>query len=92
MRFVDASGKVSKSFKLDNTFRDDFEPGRIDKFVISDVGANMGKISAIEIWREGFLDDDLFINVLVINRVKTAIEHVFPIHRWIPMKERLCIR
>ena len=90
--FIDVDGKESKEFCLDNILWNDFEAGRTDEFVLPNLGTDINEISAIEMWREGLLDDDLFLNVVYVKRVKTEAQYVFPVHRWIPKKDRLRIR
>ena len=90
--FIDVDGSKSKKFSLDNVLHNDFEAGSTDEFVLPNLGSDINEISAIEIWREGLLDDNLFLNVVFVKRVKTGAQYVFPVHRWVPKNDRLCIR
>ena len=90
--FHDKNGNKSKEFKLDNILKNDFERGHTDTFRISDIGGDLVDVSMIEIWRDGLFDDNLFLDLVVVNRLNSGESYDFPINRWIPREQHLFIR
>ena len=90
--FHDEKGNKSNKFELHNILQKVFKRGTTDTFRILDIGGSLGDISMIEIWRDGLPDDNLFLDLVVVQRKNFGKQYEFPIHRWIPIVTHLFIR
>lgn len=84
-------GRKTEETLLDNFFKNDFEIGSVDTFIIeSDV--NIPTVERIEIWRDaaGILSA-WFVDWIEIKNEKTMQTFIFPVFRWIKEDRRFMI-
>jgi len=84
--------RKTERMRLNNVFKDDFEQGRLDNFVVKKQ-FKLTKIEKLEIWRDNFgLGSRWFVNYVKVKRKDNDTEFVFPIFRWIPAKVHFLFR
>lgn len=78
----DSAGNRTKSFHLDKFFRDDFERGNLDDFVLEDE-VDLCDIDEIELWRDNYgFGDEWFVDFIQIHTEK-SVDYSFPMFKWI---------
>ena len=75
----DETGKASREYSLDNPGHNDFERGNTDTFLIHGLH-KFGKVTKIEIWRQGWKKDKWFADYILVQNHNTVTEHFFPIN------------
>ncbi|KAJ8298470.1 hypothetical protein KUTeg_025001 [Tegillarca granosa] len=69
--------------KLDKRFRDDFERGKLDDFLIKD-DTYLEKIHKIELWRDNAgYSADWYVDTVEVQNSTTKETFYFPVYRWI---------
>ncbi|WAQ98214.1 LOX5-like protein [Mya arenaria] len=85
-------GRSTEKMRLRNTFKDDFEQGHLDTFVVKKQ-FKLRKIEKLELWRDNFgLGSDWYVDYVKVRRKDLEHEVVFPIFRWIPGKKHFRFR
>lgn len=85
-------GRKTDKMRLHNVFKDDFEQGRLDNFLVKKQ-FKLRKIEKLEIWRDNFgFGSRWYVDYVKVKRKDQSTEFVFPIFRWIPAKVHLVFR
>ncbi|XP_054767861.2 allene oxide synthase-lipoxygenase protein-like [Lytechinus pictus] len=80
---INDHGQRSRDIKLDCRFKDDFERGNVDTFLVSNL-PNFGKIATIELWRDDAgPNDDWYVDTVAVDNVSVNERYMFPVHRWV---------
>jgi len=86
------NGRCTDKMKLSNMFKDDFEQGKLDTFVVKKQ-FKLRNIQKLELWRDNFgLGSDWFVDFISVRRKDQETEYVFPIFRWVPSKLHMYFR
>ena len=81
--FHDNRGNKTDKIRLHNVFKNDFECGHIDEFVIQKQ-ADLETIEKIELWRDNFgFGSRWYCDYIVIKKKGSSTEYSFPIYRWV---------
>ncbi|CAC5371111.1 ALOX5 [Mytilus coruscus] len=81
--FHGKDGYKSEPKTLDEFFRNDFEAGNIDSFIVS-LEQNFDKIDAIELWQDGTgLFAAWYVDWVEVTIEETGDIFIFPVFRWI---------
>ncbi|KAJ8313748.1 hypothetical protein KUTeg_008309 [Tegillarca granosa] len=84
IKLFDRNGGSTGTLELDNFFKNDFEKGQTDTFIIDNNPTFLEEISSIELWREDKgLADSWFVDSITAQCECSNDVFVFPIHRWI---------
>ena len=77
----DEDNNKTDAILLDNLLHDDFGMGRTDIFTITHTGSLLTSVKVIELWREGYADDDWLVENIIIENRYSDSKHYFPINR-----------
>lgn len=81
--FYDHHGNKTDKIRLHHVFKNDFECGKTDEFVIQKQ-PNLEKIEKIELWRDNFgLGSRWYCDYIIIKKKGADTEFSFPIFRWV---------
>lgn len=81
--FHDNHGNKTDKIRLHNVFKNDFECGQLDEFVISKQ-TNLEVIDKIELWRDNFgFGSRWYCDYIIVKKKNTDTEFRFPIFRWV---------
>ncbi|XP_052225510.1 allene oxide synthase-lipoxygenase protein-like isoform X7 [Dreissena polymorpha] len=85
-------GISTEEMRLSNMFKDDFEQGQLDKFLVKKQ-AVLTNIVKLELWRDNFgFGSQWYVDYIKVKRKDFNNEVTFPIFRWIPAKTHLMFR
>ena len=82
---ISHSGIESRVIHLDCTWRDDFERGNIDGFMVGGI-SSLGPIAKVILWRDSSgLNDSWFVEWIKVKSLHEADANIdcFPCNRWI---------
>ncbi|WAQ98210.1 AOSL-like protein [Mya arenaria] len=81
--FHDNQGKKTDKIRLHHVFKNDFECGNIDEFVIQKQ-ANLTTVDKVELWRDNFgFGSRWYCDYIIIRKKDSDTEYSFPVFRWI---------
>lgn len=79
----DSGGQKTQEFNLDKYFRDDFERGQIDDFVLED-DVDLKDISMIELWRDNYgFGDEWYVDYIQVTIENCEETYSFPLFKWV---------
>lgn len=85
-------GRKTEKIRLSNMFKDDFEQGQLDTFLVKKQ-FKLRNIEKLEIWRDNFgFGSRWYVDYVKVKRRDKDIEYAFPIFRWIPAKTHMIFR
>ena len=86
------NGRKTDKMRLHNLFRNDFEKGQTDSFVVKKQ-YKLCNITKLELWRDNFgFGSGWYVDYIIVKRKDEDKEYPFPIFRWIPGKTHLMFR
>ena len=77
------NGTKTDKMRLHNVFRNDFECGQLDDFVLQKQ-TDLETIEKIELWRDSFgFGSDWYCDYIIVKKKGSDKEYPFPIYRWV---------
>lgn len=85
-------GKMTDKMRLHNVFRDDFEQGQTDMFLVKKQ-LKLWNIEKLELWRDNFgFGSRWYVDYVKVRRTDKEAVFEFPIFRWIPANTHMIFR
>lgn len=79
----DSGGNKTQEFHLDKFFRDDFERGQLDDFVL-EANVDLKNISMIELWRDDYgFGDEWYVDFIQVQKEDCEDTYSFPLFKWV---------
>lgn len=85
-------GRKTDKMRLHNVFKDDFEQGQLDTFLVKKQ-FKLKNIEKLELWRDNFgFGSRWYVDYVKVKRKDQETEFVFPIFRWVPANTHMVFR